>query len=679
MRQGYDCVEYNKPDAPIPRTEPIPPFMSSLSLILLLLMASVLGVILVRRVNMPPMFGYLLVGLLIGPHALSLLKNVKAANTLAEFGVVFLMFSIGLEFSLARLYTMRKTVFGFGMAQVLVTMTVVAGIAIAFGLNWQAGLALGGAVAMSSTAVLSKMLVERRELQAPHGREVMGVLLAQDLLVVPLLIVIPALGQPAADMAVEVGMALLKATLVLGVVLFVGQKLMRRWFHIVALGKSSELFVLNVLLVTLGLAYVTEEAGLSLALGAFVAGMLIAETEYRHQVEEDIKPFRDVLMGLFFVTIGMMLNPTVIWKNFWVVLLLVVAVLIVKALIVFTLSRWFGGSQSTAMRSALWLAAGGEFGFVLLTEIASARLAQRPIIQLILAALLISMMLAPIIVHWCDRLVIRFSAGEWLARSMQLTQLAAASIATQKHAVLCGFGRSGQSLARILNQENVSYVALDLDPERVREAAKAGETVLFGDAGRRENLIAAGVKRASVVVITFSDTPTAEKVLHYCRELRPELPVLVRTEDERDLSRLVAAGAAEVVPDALEASLMLGSHALLLLGVPLNRVMRRARDARSTRYRLLRGFFKGVSDEPEELDADSARMSSILVEPGAFAIGKSLEELALNNIEVSAIRRHGIRGLEPGPETRLQEGDVVVLLGSPTAISAAEAKLLQGI
>ena len=392
--------------------------MSSLSLILLLLMASVLGVILVRRVNMPPMFGYLLVGLLIGPHALSLLKNVKAATTLAEFGVVFLMFSIGLEFSLARLYTMRKTVFGFGMSQVLVTMAVAGGLAMMTGLNWQAGLALGGAVAMSSTAVLSKLLVERRELQAPHGREVMGVLLAQDLLVVPLLIMIPALGQPAADMALEVGVALLKATVVLGIVLFLGQKFMRRWFHIVALGKSSELFVLNVLLVTLGLAYVTEEVGLSLALGAFVAGMLIAETEYRHQVEEDIKPFRDVLMGLFFVTIGMMLNPTVIWKNLGLVLLLVIGVILVKAVVVFVLSRVFGGSHSTALRSALWLAAGGEFGFVLLTEIATARLTPRPIIQVVLAALLISMMLAPVIVHWCDRIVIRFSAGEWLARSM---------------------------------------------------------------------------------------------------------------------------------------------------------------------------------------------------------------------------------------------------------------------
>ncbi|MGV0954018.1 MAG: monovalent cation:proton antiporter-2 (CPA2) family protein [Fluviibacter sp.] len=655
--------------------------MSTLSLILILLAASVFGVILVRRFNMPPMFGYLLVGLLIGPHALSLLKNVKAANTLAEFGVVFLMFSIGLEFSLARLYAMRKTVFGFGMSQVLVTMAAVSALAMLAGLSWQAGLAFGGAVAMSSTAVLSKLLVERRELQAPHGREVMGVLLAQDLIVVPLLIVIPALGQPAADMAVEVGVALLKATLVLGVVLFLGQKWMRRWFHIVARGKSSELFVLNVLLVTLGLAYVTEEAGLSLALGAFVAGMLIAETEYRHQVEEDIKPFRDVLMGLFFVTIGMMLNPTVIWKQFWLVALLVIGVLLIKALIVLALSRLFGAGQATALRSALWLAAGGEFGFVLLTEIASAKLAPRPMIQVVLAALLISMMLAPMIVHWCDRIVIRFSAGEWLARSMQLTQLAAASLATQKHAVLCGFGRSGQSLARILAQEHISYVALDLDPERVREAAGGGESVMFGDAGRRENLIAAGVKRASVVVITFADTPTAEKVLHYCRELRPDLPVLVRTEDERDLPRLVAAGAAEVVPDAQEASLMLGSHALLLMGVPLNRVMRRARDARSARYRLLRGFFKGVSDEPADTDAESARMVSVLIETGAFGIGQSLTELMLERIpvEVSAIRRHGIRGLEPGPETRLQEGDVVVLLGTPSAVAAAEGKLLQGV
>ncbi|MES2770666.1 MAG: cation:proton antiporter, partial [Pseudomonadota bacterium] len=273
--------------------------MDKLPIILLLLGASVLSVIACRRFSLPPALGYLLVGSLIGPHALGLLGRFSGAEHLAEFGVVFLMFSIGLEFSLSKLYAMKRIVFGLGLLQVLSTLLVVSALAYCFDLSWQAGIALGGVVAMSSTALLTKMLIERQELDAKHGREVMGVLLFQDLAVVPLLILIPAFSHSAEQMLMALGIALLKAALILGFVLFWGQALLRQWFHIVAHGKSSELFMLNVLLITLGLAYLTELAGLSLALGAFVAGMLISETEYRYRVEEDIKPFRDVLMGLF--------------------------------------------------------------------------------------------------------------------------------------------------------------------------------------------------------------------------------------------------------------------------------------------------------------------------------------------------------------------------------------------
>lgn len=651
--------------------------MSALPLVLLLLGASVLAVVLFRRFNLPPVLGYLLVGSIIGPHALNLMRDVHRAESLAEFGVVFLMFSIGLEFSLSKLYAMKRIVFGLGLLQVLVTLLVVKGAMLLLGIGWQLGIALGGVFAMSSTAVITKLLAERMQLESPHGREIMGVLLFQDLAVVPLLVIIPALTQPPEKLAILLGIAMLKAVGVLALILVFGQRLMRKWFHFVARAKSSEVFVLNVLLITLSLATLTELAGLSLALGAFVAGMLISETEYKVQVEEDIKPFRDVLMGLFFVTIGVKLDVHILFGLWWKVLLAVAALLLVKALVVGILSRALGATPGNAIRSALWLCAGGEFGFVLLGEIV--RL-PKMIEQIALTTLVLSMLLAPFVVHYSERLVMRFVASEWLMRSMQLTQIAAQSMTTEKHAILCGFGRNGQYLARFLQQEEVNYIALDLDPDRVREAAAGGESVVFGDAGRKEALMAAGLMRASVLIVTIGDTSLAEKILHHVHELRPDLPVVVRTFDERDMERLTRAGAAEVVPEALEASLMLASHALVLVGVPINRVLKRIRQIRGQRYSLLRGFYRGMSDRDNEDDDEShlPRLHSVLLEHGAAAVGHTLDEMNLEllDCEVSAIRRRGIRALEPAPETRLLEGDVVVLLGLPEAVMAAEEKLL---
>ncbi|WP_234084553.1 monovalent cation:proton antiporter family protein [Azonexus sp. R2A61] len=648
--------------------------MSALPLVLLLLGASVLAVVVFRRFNLPPVLGYLAVGSIIGPHALNLMSDLHNVEYLAEFGVVFLMFSIGLEFSLPKLYAMKRIVFGLGLLQVVVTLLVTLGLSLSLGITWQIGIALGAVFAMSSTAVLSKLLAERMALDTVHGREVIGVLLFQDLAVVPLLVLLPSLTQPPEKLAALMGVALLKAVVVLAVILVFGQRLMRKWFYLVARAKSSEVFVLNVLLITLGLATVTELAGLSLALGAFVAGMLISETEYRLQVEEDIKPFRDVLMGLFFVTIGIKLDMHILIGLWWQVLLLLAALLLIKALIVGFLSWRLGGTAGNAIRSALWLCAGGEFGFVLLDVINM----PRSVTQVALTALVLSMLLAPFIVQYSERLVMRFVASEWLMRSMQLTQIAAQSMASEKHAILCGFGRNGQYLARFLAQEGVQSIALDLDPDRVREAAAGGESVVFGDAGRKEALMAAGLMRASVVIVTMSDTPLAEKVLHHVQSIRPDLPVVVRTVDEKDMAKLAKAGAAEVVPEMLEASLMLASHALALVGIPMNRVLKRIRQVRTQRYRLLRGFYRGLSDRDEDEDRQP-RLHSIWLTPGAAGIGRKLSELNLDQLgcEVSAIRRRGIRALEPAPETALAEGDVVVLLGEPAAVAAAEDRLLK--
>jgi monovalent cation:H+ antiporter-2, CPA2 family len=434
-----------------------------------------------------------------------------------------------------------------------------------------------------------------------------------------------------------------------------------------------------VLLITLGLAYLTELAGLSLALGAFIAGILISETDYRHQVEEDIKPFRDVLLGLFFVTVGMQLDFVLIAQQWLWVAVGLFALLLGKGVIVWALARRFGPSEGDALRSALWLCAGGEFGFVLLAEAGRWQMVPPAIAQTVLAILVLSLFLAPFIVHYSERIVLRLVANEWLVRSMQLTRIATQAMSADRHTIICGFGRSGQHLARFLAQENVPTVALDLDPDRVREAAAAGESVVFGDATRREALIAAGLKRASAVVVTFGDVVAAEKVLAHIHDLRPEVPVVVRALDETVLDRLYKAGAAEVVPEAIESSLMLASHALVLVGVPPRNVLQRIRELRRQRYHLLRGLFMGTAED-DGPSAEAPRLHSVVLTAGAHAIGRPLGELGFSElgVEVSAIRRRGIRATQPGPEARFESGDVVVLLGTPEALGAGEAKLLRG-
>ncbi|MDI6748858.1 MAG: monovalent cation:proton antiporter-2 (CPA2) family protein [Rhodocyclaceae bacterium] len=653
----------------------------TLHLILLLLAAVVLAVVACRSLNLPPILGYLLVGALAGPHALGMLPDTVSARRLAEFGVVFLMFTIGLEFSLPRLFAMQRIVFGLGLLQVLATMLAVAAGAMLWGVAWQASLALGGALAMSSTAILSKLLADRRELDAPHGREVIGVLLFQDLAVVPLLVLIPALSQPLEALAGEVGWALAKAALLLALVLFVGQRLMRAWFGLVARRKSGELFMLNVLLVTLGFATLTEVAGLSPALGAFVAGMLISETEYRYQVEEDIKPFRDVLLGLFFVSTGMLLDPVAIWNDAGRLATLLALLLAAKLIVAAGLSRLLGSAPGTALRTGLWLCTAGEFGFVLVVLATDAGLVDAVLIQPVLAAMVLSMIVAPLIVHFSDRLVLRFVASEWLTRSLQLTQIAARTVATEKHAILCGYGKTGQHLARFLETENIGYMALDLDPERVREAAAAGEPVAWGDCTRRENLLAAGITRASVLVVTFADIDTTLRLAERVRELRPDLAIVARAREEEDVEKLYAAGVAEVVPEALESSVMLATHALALTGVPMHRVVRRLRELREQHYALLRGFFHGATDATEGLaDAELPRLHAVTLDAGAWAVGRRIAELELEKVGagVTALRRRSQPGVSVGGATVLEANDVVVLRGSAAAVAAGEELLLRG-
>lgn len=649
-----------------------------LDLVLSLLAASVLAVALFRRFRMPAMLGYLSAGIMLGPHASGIVPEDAAAIELGDFGVVFLMFTVGLEFSLAELMAMRRTVFGLGGAQMGLGFALIAGALVGAGMAWPAAVTLGGAFALSSTAIISRLLTERLELRSTHGQRIMGVALFQDLAVVPLLIVLPALVPGQSDIALALLWAVAKAVLVLALLLRFGRPLLAFWLRLAARTRSSEVFVLNALLASLALAWATDRAGLSLALGAFLAGALISETEFRVQVADYIKPFRDVLLGLFFIGIGMLLDLGVVLAQLPWVLLLLVALTALKLGLTWALTRLFGDNAPVALRTALALAFCGEFGFVLLDQGASLGLLTPAQLQTALAGMLLSMLVSPLVMHLSDRIVLHLCASEWTIRALALHELSARSLAADRHVIVCGFGRSGQTLVRLLESERLSVIALDLDAQRVRAAAAAGESVVFGDAGRREVLVAAGVHRASAVIISFASTPAALRILAHLREMAPGVPVVVRTHDDADIEQLRAAGAAEVVPDVIEGALMLASQAMLELGVPLAKVLRGIRHARAERYQLMRGFFPGSSDDGE--GGDSQRLRSVLLPERARACGRTLEELGLHELEVvvRAVRRPGAPDIEPGPQLRLAHNDVVVLQGMPAQLARAENLLLGG-
>jgi len=454
---------------------------------------------------------------------------------------------------------------------------------------------------------------------------------------------------------------------------------MRWWLTLVARRKSEELFILNLLLVTLGLAWLTEHFGLSLALGAFVAGMLVAETEYKHQVETDIRPFHDVLLGLFFITIGMKLDWRPVLAEWPLVLLLTMGPVVAKFVLVAALARVFGAAPGTALRTGLYLAQAGEFGFVLLTLGAANQLIDPQWLSPVLASMVLSMMATPLLVMYSNRIVMKLSASDWLMQSVAMTTIAKRSINAEAHVIIAGYGRSGQNLARILEGEHIPYMALDLDPDRVRQAAAAGQSVVFGDAARLQSLMAAGLARASAVVVSYQDTASALKILRLVQEHAPKVPVIVRTIDDTDLEKLRDAGATEVVPEAIEGSLMMAAQTLALVGVPMRRVIRLTRDARDARYSLLRGYFHGADDDTLE-ERQQARLSSITLPVASASIGQPLAALALHavGVQVVSVRQASGRVVDSLDTLVLGASDTLVISGLPEALALAEEKLLKG-
>jgi CPA2 family monovalent cation:H+ antiporter-2 len=580
---------------------------------------------------------------------------------------------------------MRREVFGLGAAQVVSTASVFALIGYLLGIPWLVAIVLGGAVAMSSTAILLQQLTERAELNRTHGRLAFSMLLFQDLAFVPFLALGAALiaGQNSFSVSGGLGAALAG---VLGIVavLAAGRWLLRPLFHEIAHSRLRELFTLAVLLVVLGSAWVSHIAGLSFALGAFLSGMMLAETEYRHQIEAVIRPFRDILLGLFFISVGMLLDARLLGRpsELGIALLMLLTLVVLKATIASLVTRPFTTSRFKALRTGIVMSIGGEFGVALCTLLLQAQLVPEALGEPLLVAIVLSMVLSPLILN-NNKPVARFLLHEeGPARTASEREDAAThEIAGREHVILCGFGRVGQNVARVLESQGFEYIALDLDPARIRAARQAGDPVMFGDSSDEELLAKVGLSTASAVVISFSDPATSLGILHSVRRLRPEVPVLVRTADDARIKELQEAGATDVVPETFEASLMLVSHVLMLLHVPAARVVHTLTEIRSNRYAVLRNIVRRGDARPvDETSEHREELKSVVVPPGAWAVGRTLGEVRERGVEVTftGVRRQGILGREPARDTILRDGDIVVIYGQPEELERAESVLLAG-
>ena len=535
---------------------------------------------------------------------------------------------------------------------------------------------------MSSTAILLQQLRERSELNRTHGRLAFSMLLFQDLAFVPFLALASVLvaGQDHFQLGGSV-LAVLGGIVAIVAVLAAGRWLLRPLFHVIAHSRLRELFTLAVLLVVLASAWVSNVAGLSLALGAFLSGMMLAETEYRHQIDSVIRPFRDILLGLFFISVGMLLDMKLLASEWTVVSATLIVLVVLKATIAALVTRPFTTTRFKALRTGIVISIGGEFGVAICTIGLQANLIPARLGDPLLVAIVLSMVLSPFILN-NNKSVARFLLREkGPPRPSQREVAATIEIADREHVILCGFGRVGQNIARVLESQGFEYIALDLDPARIAAARQAGDPVIFGDSADESLLQKVGLETASAVVISFSDPATSLGILHSVRRLRPEVPILVRTADDVRIKELQDAGATDVVPETFEASLMLVSHVLMLLHVPVSRVVRTVNEIRNNRYAVLRNIVRRGDARPlDETHEHREEIKSVVVPPGAWAVGRTLGDVRGRGVEVvfTGIRRLGILGREPSGDTVLRDGDVVVIYGQPEELERAESVLLAG-
>lgn len=655
-----------------------------------LLLCAVVLVWSFKRVGLPPILAYLLTGLLAGSYGFGWISNSHEIQLIAELGIVFLLFSLGLEFSIPKLMAMRSVVFGLGSLQVLVTTVVLAVILKYLGFNWIEALIIASLIALSSTAVVVKELKERGILNIRRGQLAVGVLLFQDIAVVPLLITIPLLSQ--SDNQVLVGaliLALAKGAFVCMLLWAIGKWVLPKVFNEVAMARTDELFVLTTLVVALCAGALTYAFGLSMALGAFLAGMMLGESQFRHQLEAEIRPFRDILMGLFFVTVGTQLDVSYVIQSFIYIVLVLALLIVLKLAIIFLLAQLMGERRKDAFAAGILLWQMGEFGFVLVALAGKHQLLSAEVASFLIALGVLSMALTPYLISETDRLI-KLLRIDSEGRPEPHEQGFITSSKIKNHVVIFGYARVGQTIARFLRPEAIPYIAVERNPAIVQEALTAGEPVVFGDPTQHEVLKSANVSEARLVIVSLNDFDKAQAVIDAVKRFAPEVKILVRMKDDTHLEALKELGATEVVPESLEASLMMVSHVLYMSGVPMRRILKRVSIERQNRYEYLHGFFTGDSQEMKEYaGAEGSSYSSdrleylhaIALPDEAFAVDKSIAELDLarHKVVVKALRRNGEEISMPDEEITLCASDVLLLKGKPRRVERAEQFLLDGL
>lgn len=649
--------------------------------LLLILVAAVVATTLFRRINLPPILAYLSIGALIGPFALGY-ADPHEMHLMSELGVVFLLFMLGLEFSLPKMIAMRHTVLGVGSMQVLLTTALLIAVCLAFGLTLSTSIVIAGALALSSTAIVTRELMRLGQLSEKHGQLAFGILLFQDIAAVAFLILVPSLAQTSSEASLPLWLALLQGAGLLLLLMLLGRTLLPALFHEIGHSRSEELFVLVALVTALAAAWLTHAAGLSMALGGFLAGMMLGESHFKHQLESEIRPFRDVLLGLFFVTVGMQLNVWAVLENWYWVLLMTAALMAAKTALILVIAGRMRRDYPSALRAGLSLAQGGEFGFALLALAFSYNLIESSLNALIISTIIFSMILTPALINFNGAISNRLlGSKQQPEKTDDLPDAVSAEAQLEElkgHVIVCGFGRVGQIVCRFLSRNGIRYVALDQDPVRIREAAQAGEPAYYGDANRSDLLRALGADRARLLILTLPNEKEALRALRNIKREHPSLPVLVRTQDDNQLHSFQEAGATEVVPEALEGSLMLVSHVLAQLGVESSQIKSSINQAREGGYQLLHGFLHGQNSTKFSDSGEAVvQRAAITLSENAFACNRRLDEIDLG-VEVCVLRRDGEEIELPDTELELQQGDTLIVSGSPPAIEAAEESLLIG-
>lgn len=647
---------------------------------LAMLFIAVIMVWVFKKLNLPAILAYLFAGMVVGEHGLFWAHDQAYYDHFAELGIVFLLFTLGLEFSLPKLIAMKHLVLGVGSKQVLVSIIVFFILALLFGQSVESAFVISGIIALSSTAIVVRTLSESGAIKRKSGQISIAVLLFQDVAVVPLLIIIPLLaGSSETSMLLALIWALVKGVFVVGLLMIIGKRFLPKVFNLIAVVRSDELFVLSTLLVTLLAATLTQSFGLSMALGAFLAGMMLGESEYKHQLEADIRPYRDILLGLFFITVGMKLDVVALLNAPFTVLGILVAFMAIKILIVYWLARQAGERKKDAWASGIMLAQMGEFGFVLVAMAAQHEIIATADASILLGAGVISMAMTPFMIERARGWALALS-NEEISVDDEYTKPKANS-KLEDHVIICGFGRVGQTVSRFLKGENIPFIAIDIDPLRIKEAREAGENVIFGSSRQHEILSAAGLNQAKLVVVAFGEDKQSIDVITKIAQINPNVRILVRTRNDDALIALKEAGATEVVPEILEGSLMLVSQVLNMSGVPVANVLRRIQSERRNHYHRLHGFYQGEDTDMSPMQEDTLEfMHATLLTDDAHAAGKSIGELKLDRrrVEIKMIRRGDEEIENPDDTTVLKPQDTLVLFGKPRRVERAERYLLEG-